>query len=252
MDKIKVLIVDDSTAVLESLESFLKEKEDIEVVGTAENGVEALDALRTQAVDVMLLDMVMPKLDGFGVLAELKRMSTVKRPHIIAITALVRDDFIQRAEIRLVDNLAAPISLGEIVGTFSYTARDGEVITASLIAGRDIAAQPERLTIYDLFPFLHIFDNPLVSLLAIVLVLLILMVILYNNAKRRRKERRRRELYEQRRREYLRRQQAAQNGRQPSASRSSSTRRPTQPVNRTRAQTGSSRNGRKIHNDDLF
>lgn len=166
--------------------------------------------------------------------------------------AAALDDFIQRAEIRLVDNLAAPISLGEIVGTFSYTARDGEVITASLIAGRDIAAQPERLTIYDLFPFLHIFDNPLVSLLAIILVLLILMVILYNNAKRRRKERRRRELYEQRRREYLRRQQAAQNGRQPSASRSSATRRLAHPVNRTRTQTGSSRNGRKIHNDDLF
>lgn len=97
MDKIKVLIVDDSIAVLESLEAFLKEKEDIVIVGTAENGMEALDALRTQAVDVMLLDMVMPKLDGFGVLTELKRMSTVKRPHIIAITALVRDDFIQRA-----------------------------------------------------------------------------------------------------------------------------------------------------------
>lgn len=97
MDKIKVLLVDDSTAVLESLEDFLNEKEDVQVVAMAENGMEALDILRTQDVDVMLLDMVMPKLDGFGVLAELKHMNNVKRPHIIAITALVRDDFIQRA-----------------------------------------------------------------------------------------------------------------------------------------------------------
>lgn len=118
------------------------------------------------------------------------------------------EDFIQRADIVLMDNLAAPITAGEFVGTFSYTTQSGETITASLIAGRDIEAQPEGTTIYDVFPFLLIFENPLVKILTVVLLMLILVLILYSNAKRRRKERRRRQIYEQRRREYLRRQNA--------------------------------------------
>jgi len=115
------------------------------------------------------------------------------------------DDFYQRSDIRLVENLSAPISAGEIVGSYTYSAQSGEVITATLIAGRDIAAQPERVTVYDVFPFLQAFENPLVALLAIILVLLLVVYLLYRNARRRRQERRRRELYEKRRREYLRR-----------------------------------------------
>lgn len=115
-------------------------------------------------------------------------------------------DFVQRAQISVVDNLAAPISEGEFVGSFSYTTQDGEVITASLIAGRSIEAQPERTTIYDVFPFLKVFSNPLVLMLIVVLILLGIVLILYNAAKRRRRERRRRELYERRRREYMQRQ----------------------------------------------
>ena len=95
--KIRVLIVDDSEAVREALEAALREKEDIEIAGCAENGLEALDALRAGQVDVMLLDMVMPKLDGFGVLSEIKRLDAGCVPRVIAVTALVRDDFIQRA-----------------------------------------------------------------------------------------------------------------------------------------------------------
>lgn len=177
--------------------------------------------------------------------------------------AAALDDFVQRAEIHLVDNLAAPVSMGEIVGSFSYTTQDGQVITASLIAARDIAAQPERMTIYDLFPFLHAFDNPLVTLLAIVLLLLVLSVALYFRARRRRIERRRRELYEQRRREYMRRQHA-NGGAKGSASvrktssanrNTAATRRP--PTKRSAAATrrptqSSSRSSRHIDNDDLF
>ena len=66
MEKIKVLIADDSTVVLEVLSSYLQDKEDIEVVGTAEDGLQVMDILRSKPVDVLLLDMVMPRLDGFG------------------------------------------------------------------------------------------------------------------------------------------------------------------------------------------
>jgi D-alanyl-D-alanine carboxypeptidase (penicillin-binding protein 5/6) len=115
-------------------------------------------------------------------------------------------DFAQRAQITLMDNLAAPITAGEFVGTFAYTTQDGETINATLIAGRSIEAQPEKITVYNVFPFLRAFENPLVLLLLAVLLLLIFVLVLYSAAKRRRRERRRRELYERRRREYMRRQ----------------------------------------------
>ena len=97
MEKIKVLIADDSTVVLEVLSSYLQDKEDIELVGTAEDGLQVMDILRSKPVDVLLLDMVMPRLDGFGVLAQIQKENLPHRPHIIAVTALMRDDFIQRA-----------------------------------------------------------------------------------------------------------------------------------------------------------
>lgn len=172
--------------------------------------------------------------------------------------AAALDDFVQRAEIHLVDNLVAPISMGEIVGSFSYTTQDGQIITASLIAGRDIAAQPEKTTIYDLLPFLHVFENPLVCMLLLVLILLILALVLYARARRRRIERRRRELYEQRRREYMRRQRESGTARPSTSARRSmgSTRRPPA----KRSTTSSTRrpvrsrgqDPKHIDNDDLF
>lgn len=160
-------------------------------------------------------------------------------------------DFAQRAQITLMDNLAAPITEGEFVGTFSYTARDGEIITASLIAGRSIEAQPETTTVYDVFPFLRVFQNPLVNMLVIVLALLVLMLILYSNVKRRRRERRRREIYEQRRREYLRQQRSSEARREiPSAagSRTSAQKR----RNTSRPGSASRKTPVRRRDDDIF
>ena len=97
MEKIKVMMVDDSPAVLELLGDYLAQKEELDVIERAEDGVAALDALRREEIDVIILDMVMPKLDGFGVLEALQHMELPKHPRVIALTALVRDDFIQRA-----------------------------------------------------------------------------------------------------------------------------------------------------------
>lgn len=157
-------------------------------------------------------------------------------------------DFVSRAQITLMDNLTAPITEGEFVGTFSYTAQDGEVINASLIAGRSIEAQPEKTTVYDVFPFLRIFENPLVRMLIVVLLLLIAVIAIYANVRRRRRERRRRQIYEQRRREYLRKQRAAEaSGRRTTASnsrsRASDRRRPSE-KRRTSA--------RRSDEDDIF
>lgn len=97
MDRIRVLATDDNPLVRKQLETFLNGKDDLELVGVAEDGTGALEIMREKPVDVLLLDMVMPKMDGFSVLKEMNTLDLVHKPHVIVITALMRDDFIQRA-----------------------------------------------------------------------------------------------------------------------------------------------------------
>ena len=96
MDKISVLIVDDNQTLVRLMVDFLARKQDLSVAGTAKDGIEALRLIETLSPDVVLLDIVMPRMDGFSVLEEISRMSG-KRPRVIMVTGLTRDDFIARA-----------------------------------------------------------------------------------------------------------------------------------------------------------
>ena len=116
-------------------------------------------------------------------------------------------------------SLTAPISVGEIIGNFSYQKQGtGEIITAKLVAGRDVAEYVPETTIMDIFPFLRIFENTLFRALLIVLLILVVLIVILVLHNRAAKQRRRRRIYEQRRREYLRRQQMQQSQRTRSSS----------------------------------
>ena len=97
MDSIRVLLTDDNDEIRAALREQLGLQEDIEVVGEARNGIEALQMITDHTVDVMLLDIIMPQLDGYGVLEQLQKMNPSSRPQVIVMTALGRDDFIARA-----------------------------------------------------------------------------------------------------------------------------------------------------------
>lgn len=96
MDKISVLIVDDNQTLVRLMVDFLARKQDLSVAGTAKDGIEALRLIETLSPDVVLLDIVMPRMDGFSVLEAISRMNG-KRPRVIMVTGLTRDDFIARA-----------------------------------------------------------------------------------------------------------------------------------------------------------
>ena len=110
-------------------------------------------------------------------------------------------DFVSRCELVVTSDMSAPISEGEIMGRLRYVAQSGEEITATLIADRDIAEQPAKLTLDDLFPFLKYFDNSLVRLLAIVLALLLILLLVAASLRRNRKDRRRKKIVDARKRE---------------------------------------------------
>ena len=97
MNPIRILIADDNDELRQTMAQYLRQQQDIAVAGEAANGTDALKLIRDKQPDVMLLDMIMPALDGFGVLTQLQRLPQEKRPRVIAVTALGRDDFIRRA-----------------------------------------------------------------------------------------------------------------------------------------------------------
>jgi NarL family two-component system response regulator LiaR len=82
---IRVLVVDDHQVVREGLRFVLEQEPDIEVVGEAGDGRAALQAARDLAPDVVLLDLIMPILDGMGVLGALRH--TESGPAVVVLTS---------------------------------------------------------------------------------------------------------------------------------------------------------------------
>jgi len=94
---IKVLIADDNREFAELLKDYLTDQHDIEVVGVAYNGNEVLQLLENDVPDVLILDIIMPHLDGLGVLEKLKELKFEKHPKIIMLTAFGQENITQRA-----------------------------------------------------------------------------------------------------------------------------------------------------------
>lgn len=85
---LRLLLVDDSKVVRTMLFKLLAGRVDIDIVGKLEDGESALKLIRENRCDVVLLDLAMPKLDGFGVLRELKRDGA--RVDVIVLSALTK------------------------------------------------------------------------------------------------------------------------------------------------------------------
>ena len=73
MEKINILLADDHTIVLEGLKEVLNHEDDLEVVGLANNGSEVLEFVRQHDVDVIVMDINMPVLDGLNCSKQLKK-----------------------------------------------------------------------------------------------------------------------------------------------------------------------------------
>jgi len=97
MSKINVCLVDDNRELVGLLEDYISEQEDMHVEDVAYNGLECLSLLQNHEPDVVVLDLIMPHLDGMGVLRELKKMDEQKRPQIIILTAFGQEDVTKKA-----------------------------------------------------------------------------------------------------------------------------------------------------------
>ncbi len=95
-EKIKVVIADDNVEFAEIVKNFLNQKEDIEVIDIAKDGEEAVKILKEKEPDVALLDVIMPQLDGIGVLEKLNAMPKKLKTNFIMLSAIGQDIITQK------------------------------------------------------------------------------------------------------------------------------------------------------------
>lgn len=97
MEKIKVAIADDNKELVKTLESYLGNHPQIEVIGTAANGKICLNMIENEAPDVLLLDIIMPHLDGIAVLETMQNNEQLASIQVIMLTAFGQEDVMKQA-----------------------------------------------------------------------------------------------------------------------------------------------------------
>jgi two-component system response regulator (stage 0 sporulation protein A) len=92
-----VCITDDNRELVNLLEDYIQSQEGMDVVGKSYNGQECLSMVEKVQPDVLILDIIMPHLDGLAVLEKLNGMQLEKRPNIIMLTAFGQEDVTKKA-----------------------------------------------------------------------------------------------------------------------------------------------------------
>lgn len=96
-DKIKLLIVDDNIEFTGMLSQYAQSKGNFGLVAVANDGIEALEKIHELKPDVVILDLIMPQLDGIGVLEKLYGDRSPNKPSIVILSAIGQDSHVKRA-----------------------------------------------------------------------------------------------------------------------------------------------------------
>ncbi|MEL1135856.1 sporulation transcription factor Spo0A [Desulfitobacterium sp. THU1] len=101
--KVKIVVADDNRHLCQMLQDYIQGQDDLEVVGVAYNGVEAWDLVQSQEPDLIIIDLVMPSLDGLGVLERINGRTAASRPKVIMLTAFGQESLTHQAMVLGVD-----------------------------------------------------------------------------------------------------------------------------------------------------
>ena len=96
-EKISILIADDNADFARTLTNYIEKEEDMQVVGLAKDGNEAVSMIKNVQPDIAILDVIMPHLDGLGVLEKVLEIDIPKKPTCIMLSAVGQDKITQRA-----------------------------------------------------------------------------------------------------------------------------------------------------------
>ena len=96
-EKLTVLIADDNHEFSMTLASYLENQEDMEVIAICKDGNEAVEVIANTKPDIAILDVIMPHLDGIGVLERVNSLQLDNKPICIMLSAVGQDKITQRA-----------------------------------------------------------------------------------------------------------------------------------------------------------
>ncbi len=94
---INIIIADDNAEFASLLGEQIDRELDIKVMGIAHDGLEAVDLIEKVKPDLVILDLIMPNLDGIGVLERIKESKIDKKPIFIILSAMCQDSFVKHA-----------------------------------------------------------------------------------------------------------------------------------------------------------
>ncbi|MCL2372974.1 MAG: sporulation transcription factor Spo0A [Defluviitaleaceae bacterium] len=115
--KITILMADDNKDFCDAIANYLEKQKDMQVIATASDGLEAIEKIHSHKPDIAIIDGVMPKLDGLGVLERLNLTSTADyAPICIILSAITHDKITQKAiELGAEYYIAKPFDLDTLV-----------------------------------------------------------------------------------------------------------------------------------------
>jgi len=141
LSKVRVLFADDNRDFCQVVTEFMTKQSDLELVGVAQNGLEVLEMVNQQHPDVLILDVIMPHLDGIGVLERLAQEQRENRPKVIALTAFGQEALTQQMSALGADYyILKPFSLDVLAQRIRQLVSAREVQTPPLAT----AAAPAR------------------------------------------------------------------------------------------------------------
>lgn len=149
---IRIAIVDDHPIVRQGLRFLLEQHTEIEVVGEGEDGEQAIKLIEEQLPDVLLLDLLMPKMDGITAVREITRIAPSVR--VIILTSYFEDDQIFRAiKAGALSYLLKDIGPQALVAAVEAAAR-GESVVHPQVAARILrdVQRPNRVSLDTLTP----------------------------------------------------------------------------------------------------
>lgn len=98
MEKLNVAIADDNEKMIDLLETLIKEDNELELFGHANNGADIYDIIKEKEPDVVLLDIIMPKVDGLTVMERVGKDCTIKKhPAFIVVSAVGQEQITEDA-----------------------------------------------------------------------------------------------------------------------------------------------------------
>lgn len=140
MSKYRVLIVDDNAAFSESMRAHFSASEQIAAADVAGDGREALDKLRQTHYDILLLDLIMPHVDGLAVLEQMKLVCPDAPPAVIVVSAMRNENMVRRC-----CSLGARYYMVKPIEPEALLKRALEAVTGDAAQGGPVSyAQPPR------------------------------------------------------------------------------------------------------------